>query len=206
MESSLGRNRRARAGWIATAVGCLLAGVLVGGPAAAQPAGNLAFQHPFQVGLGGSVSLVEESDDGVTAIGLGGLELGYTFLPNWSAGMTRLHLNAVDILGKTRWGWGFGAFGEVFTFPLDWLQPYGRAGLLFQHRAGADVDARFGLLPYLSGGARGWATDWFSIGLEVQLQVVAVDGFLFSSNVMPPGAVVSSISFNFDFHLGRRPQ
>ncbi len=162
---------------------------------------NRATSRPVHIGRSGSFGTVPEPAGEYGVLIPGELQLGYTVGRNVTVGLSGLSLATADTVGGTRWAMSGGPYVEAFTFWGDRFQPYAQIGLPLQVRFEGNEDTELGLAPYASAGARMWLADFFTLGAETRVQIVATDHFLLQERVLPELAVPWTAGLTANFHF-----
>ncbi|WP_373048317.1 hypothetical protein [Vulgatibacter sp.] len=163
--------------------------------------GNRATARAFRIGLDGYVGTVPDAAGGHELIAPGSLHLAFTLSDHLAIGLGSIGVANADNVEGERWAIGAGPFVEGFTFLGERLQPFAQVGVPMQWRFAGEADDAFGIAPYASAGARYWLTDWFTLGAESRLHVVASEGYLLQRRILPQGALAWTAGLNLDFHF-----
>ena len=163
---------------------------------------NLALARPFQLGLG-ILGGAASTASGVQGYWYLGMDILGTIAPGVRLGVTRL---SVGLGFSNVESFIFSLQGtptlELFAFVDPRVQVYGQVGVALQGRAQTAVrEGLFQVAGFLGGGVRFWLTDWFTLGAQIGLHVVATDAFLMGDVALPQGSVAGSAGLTVGFHI-----
>ncbi|MFK7984470.1 MAG: hypothetical protein AB8I08_00435 [Sandaracinaceae bacterium] len=163
---------------------------------------SFAERHPLRLGAAGMLGL-HNAGGQVSPFGAYGLSLFGVVHPNLAVGVTQLNL-----------GWGVSSFEglildfsgtpslELAAFVDPHVQVYGQAGVTLQFRTQTSIgEDIFQVAPRIAGGVRMWATEWFSVSVELGVSVVATDALRISGVNLPQGTMPGTLGLAAEFHI-----
>lgn len=170
------------------------------------PPANFALARPLHLGLGGfgGIAIVPEPS-GTELVGWG-----------WWGHALTVTVHDFVSLGVTRTGFGFGYSsieGPVLTFDVtpmvelfDFVDPhvqlYTQLGATLQGRSETEVDeAAFQASGFLAVGARFWATEWFSIAVDVGANLTLTRDYFLAGHPLPRWSVPLSLGLALEWHI-----
>lgn len=157
---------------------------------------------PFSIGISGMVGTRDDGRGGLTPTWTGGLDVSLRLMSWLAIAGRRLHFSSADTLHGNRYAIGISPAVELMLRPWERIELFGTLGAGLQTRFGADQELRMGVAPFIGAGARFFAADIFSIGLEGAVYVPSTDGYLFGHEIMPAGAVLFTGGLSLAFHIG----
>lgn len=173
-----------------------------GSPDAEEPSPSFAVRHPFRLNFGALVGAAS-TPVGTRGYWHLGMDLVGTVHPNLAVGVTRISLgfgaSSID-------GFIFSLQGtptlELFGFVDPHVQVFAQLGVALQGRAQtASREGFVQVAPYLGGGTRIFPNDWFSIGVEIGLHLIATDSFLMGDVALPQGSLAGSAGLSANWHF-----